>query len=100
MISLFSSFNSYDCRCAIEHNSIRHAYENSCSIRPISLNALFSLSFVSGIVSLYYKSDDEVEQDSEIQAWINDVAVEGFVEVPNFGKIWIHDCITGLTNVR
>uniref|UniRef100_A0A8C1MC48 Arachidonate 12-lipoxygenase n=1 Tax=Cyprinus carpio TaxID=7962 RepID=A0A8C1MC48_CYPCA len=40
----------------------------------------FALSFVSGIVSLYYKSDLEVEQDSEIQAWINDVAVEGFVD--------------------
>lgn len=50
-------------------------------------------------MSLYYKSDREVEQDSEIQAWINDVAVEGFVDVPQFGKIWIHDCITGLTNV-
>uniref|UniRef100_A0A8C1V148 Arachidonate 12-lipoxygenase n=1 Tax=Cyprinus carpio TaxID=7962 RepID=A0A8C1V148_CYPCA len=37
-------------------------------------------NFVSGIVSLYYKSDLEVEQDSEIQAWINDVAVEGFVD--------------------
>lgn len=47
----------------------------------------FSLSFVSGIISLYYKSDSEVEQDSELQAWINDVAVEGFVDVPGFGKI-------------
>ncbi|XP_052458211.1 polyunsaturated fatty acid lipoxygenase ALOX12 isoform X5 [Carassius gibelio] len=42
-------------------------------------------NFVSGIVSLYYKSDREVEQDSEIQAWINDVAVEGFVDLPHFG---------------
>ncbi|KAK2913679.1 hypothetical protein Q8A67_002078 [Cirrhinus molitorella] len=42
-------------------------------------------NFVSGIVSLYYQSDSEIEQDSELQAWINDVAVEGFVEVPNFG---------------
>ncbi|XP_026072143.1 arachidonate 5-lipoxygenase-like [Carassius auratus] len=42
-------------------------------------------NFVSGIVSLYYKSDLEVEQDSEIQAWINDVAVEGFVDLPHFG---------------
>uniref|UniRef100_A0A672PS29 Arachidonate 12-lipoxygenase, 12S-type-like n=1 Tax=Sinocyclocheilus grahami TaxID=75366 RepID=A0A672PS29_SINGR len=40
-----------------------------------------TLSFVSGIVSLYYKSDREVEQDSEIQAWINEVAVEGFVDL-------------------
>ncbi|KAG1944568.1 polyunsaturated fatty acid lipoxygenase ALOX12-like [Pimephales promelas] len=42
-------------------------------------------NFVSGIISLYYKSDSEVEQDSELQAWINDVAVEGFVDVPSFG---------------
>uniref|UniRef100_A0A672QIN1 Arachidonate 5-lipoxygenase-like n=1 Tax=Sinocyclocheilus grahami TaxID=75366 RepID=A0A672QIN1_SINGR len=43
-------------------------------------------NFVSGIVSLYYKSDSEVEQDSELQAWINDVAVEGFVDVPHFAS--------------
>ncbi|XP_067299200.1 arachidonate 12-lipoxygenase, 12S-type [Pseudorasbora parva] len=42
-------------------------------------------NFVSGIISLYYKSDSDVEQDSEIQAWIKDVAVEGFVDVPAFG---------------
>uniref|UniRef100_A0A673FQ53 Arachidonate 5-lipoxygenase-like n=1 Tax=Sinocyclocheilus rhinocerous TaxID=307959 RepID=A0A673FQ53_9TELE len=45
-------------------------------------------NFVSGIVSLYYKSDSEVEQDSELQAWINDVAVEGFVDVPHFGDFF------------
>ncbi|XP_051506849.1 polyunsaturated fatty acid 5-lipoxygenase-like [Myxocyprinus asiaticus] len=42
-------------------------------------------NFVSGIVSLYYKSDREVEKDAELQAWIKDVATEGFVDVPHFG---------------
>ncbi|XP_052010593.1 polyunsaturated fatty acid lipoxygenase ALOX12-like [Xyrauchen texanus] len=42
-------------------------------------------NFVSGIVSLYYKSDREVEKDAELQAWIKDVAMEGFVDVPHFG---------------
>lgn len=42
-------------------------------------------NFVSGIVSLYYQCDSDVQEDSELQAWIHDVAVEGFVDVPEFG---------------
>ncbi|XP_051564361.1 polyunsaturated fatty acid 5-lipoxygenase-like [Myxocyprinus asiaticus] len=42
-------------------------------------------NFVSGIVSVYYKSDSEVEKDAELQAWIKDVVMEGFVDVPHFG---------------
>ncbi|XP_056317349.1 arachidonate 12-lipoxygenase, 12S-type [Danio aesculapii] len=42
-------------------------------------------NFVSGMVSLYYQSDSDVKEDSELQAWIHDVAVEGFVDVPEFG---------------
>ncbi|KAG7330197.1 hypothetical protein KOW79_006419 [Hemibagrus wyckioides] len=41
--------------------------------------------FVSSIVSLYYTSDNEVVQDSELQAWIKDVVEEGFVDFPQFG---------------
>ncbi|XP_062849636.1 polyunsaturated fatty acid lipoxygenase ALOX12-like [Trichomycterus rosablanca] len=37
-------------------------------------------NFVSSMVSLYYNSDQEVEQDSELQAWIKDVVEEGFVD--------------------
>ncbi|XP_077357084.1 arachidonate 12-lipoxygenase, 12S-type isoform X2 [Festucalex cinctus] len=41
--------------------------------------------FVSGMVSLYYQSDQDVHQDTELQAWIRDVTQEGFAELPNFG---------------
>ncbi|KAF5895020.1 arachidonate 12-lipoxygenase, 12S-type-like, partial [Clarias magur] len=41
--------------------------------------------FVSSIVSLYYKSDHEVLQDAELQAWIKDMVEEGFANASNFG---------------
>ncbi|XP_060791844.1 arachidonate 12-lipoxygenase, 12S-type isoform X1 [Neoarius graeffei] len=41
--------------------------------------------FVSSIVSLYYGSDSDIVQDSELQAWIKDAVDEGFFSVPHFG---------------
>ncbi|KAM9501642.1 polyunsaturated fatty acid lipoxygenase ALOX15B-like [Clarias gariepinus] len=41
--------------------------------------------FVSSIVSLYYRSDSEVMQDLELQAWIKDIVKEGFANASNFG---------------
>ncbi|XP_031146913.1 arachidonate 12-lipoxygenase, 12S-type [Sander lucioperca] len=43
------------------------------------------LSFVSGMVSLFYQSDQDVQEDLELQAWIRDISQEGFTELPNFG---------------
>uniref|UniRef100_UPI0037E92A65 arachidonate 12-lipoxygenase, 12S-type n=1 Tax=Semicossyphus pulcher TaxID=241346 RepID=UPI0037E92A65 len=42
-------------------------------------------SFVSGVVNLYFLSDQDVQEDAELQAWIRDVTQEGFTDLPNFG---------------
>uniref|UniRef100_A0A3P9L0L2 Arachidonate 12-lipoxygenase n=1 Tax=Oryzias latipes TaxID=8090 RepID=A0A3P9L0L2_ORYLA len=42
-------------------------------------------SFVTGMVGLYYPTDQDVQQDAELQAWIRDVTQEGFTQLPNFG---------------
>ncbi|XP_076001029.1 arachidonate 12-lipoxygenase, 12S-type isoform X2 [Genypterus blacodes] len=41
--------------------------------------------FVSGLVSLFYQSEQEVQDDTELQAWIKDVTQEGFGELRSFG---------------
>ncbi|XP_067880074.1 arachidonate 12-lipoxygenase, 12S-type [Heterodontus francisci] len=38
--------------------------------------------YVKGIVGLYYKSNKEVLEDTELQAWLKDLTQEGFQELP------------------
>ncbi|XP_033986167.1 hydroperoxide isomerase ALOXE3-like [Trematomus bernacchii] len=41
--------------------------------------------FVEGVLSFYYKSDDEVKQDSELQKWISDIFEHGFLSQESTG---------------
>lgn len=38
------------------------------------------------MISLYYQSDQEVQEDQELQAWIADISQEGFADLPSFGQ--------------
>uniref|UniRef100_UPI00398E5E8D arachidonate 12-lipoxygenase, 12S-type n=1 Tax=Pristiophorus japonicus TaxID=55135 RepID=UPI00398E5E8D len=38
--------------------------------------------YVKGIVGLYYKSDQDVLEDIELQAWLTDLVQEGFADLP------------------
>ncbi|XP_078389979.1 arachidonate 12-lipoxygenase, 12S-type [Cetorhinus maximus] len=38
--------------------------------------------YVKGITGLYYNSDQEVLEDTELQAWLKDLVQEGFQELP------------------
>uniref|UniRef100_A0A1A8C911 Arachidonate 12-lipoxygenase n=1 Tax=Nothobranchius kadleci TaxID=1051664 RepID=A0A1A8C911_NOTKA len=42
-------------------------------------------SFVSSMVNLYYHTDQDVQKDPELQAWIRDISLEGFTELHSFG---------------
>ncbi|XP_077380150.1 arachidonate 12-lipoxygenase, 12R-type-like [Festucalex cinctus] len=41
--------------------------------------------FVQGVIQHYYKSDSEVQRDSELQTWIGDIFEHGFLSQPQSG---------------
>ncbi|XP_061685577.1 arachidonate 12-lipoxygenase, 12R-type-like [Syngnathoides biaculeatus] len=41
--------------------------------------------FVQGVIRYYYKSDDEIQRDSELQTWIKDILEYGFLSQPQTG---------------
>lgn len=59
-------------------------------------------SFVSGMVKFYYKTDRDVQEDQELQAWIRDITEEGFTELPDFGlpsALTTHEALSTLLSV-
>nr|XP_057902035.1 arachidonate 12-lipoxygenase, 12R-type-like [Doryrhamphus excisus] len=43
------------------------------------------LKFVQGVLEYYYKSDNDVLRDSELQTWIGDIFEHGFLSQPQTG---------------
>lgn len=58
----------------------RYFYRDNCLMLWDTIH-----NYVTEMVSLYYPDDSDVVEDAELQAWIKDVAEEGFVNVPQFG---------------
>ena len=44
--------------------------------------------FVQGVLGYYYKNDAEVKQDSELQKWISDIFVHGFLSKKSTGGLY------------
>lgn len=45
--------------------------------------------YVEGVVTYYYRSDNDVIRDSELQSWINEIIVFGRLEDEKRGKFII-----------
>lgn len=44
-------------------------------------------SFVKGLLTHYYKNNAEVQKDSELQKWLQDINVHGFLSQQDTGKL-------------
>lgn len=42
--------------------------------------------FVQGILGYYYKTDAEVQKDTELQNWMKDIFEHGFLSQANTGR--------------
>ncbi|KAK3524382.1 hypothetical protein QTP70_028007 [Hemibagrus guttatus] len=51
----------------------------------VFMGAFFKVLFVSAWVELYYHDDQEVQRDSELQSWIQEIHIEGFLGFTHTG---------------
>ncbi|XP_067828235.1 arachidonate 12-lipoxygenase, 12S-type [Heptranchias perlo] len=79
----FQSF-TYRTMC-LPHNLVKRGVEGlrEYYYKEDGLQLWFAINkYVRGIAGLYYKSDQEVLDDNELQAWLKDLVQEGFQELP------------------
>lgn len=60
------------------------------------LSCFLSGSFVSDVVHIYYTSDETVQADEEIQAFIKDVCSFGMQDFDHCGGYTLQTCIIPL----
>lgn len=59
-------------------------YEVFCRMH-VQIYNLSLQRFVQGVIKYYYKSDDDVQRDSELQIYIGDIFEHGFLSQPQSG---------------
>ena len=47
---------------------------------------MFVHRFVQGMIGHYYKSDSDVQKDSDLQNWIKDIFIHGFLSRVSSGN--------------
>lgn len=51
------------------------------------ISPAFVKRFVQGVLGFYYKSDSKVQQDPELQKWIQDIYEHGFLSQKETGEL-------------
>lgn len=55
--------------------------------KSVALSLLVSVcSFVRSMVEFYYPSDSDVQRDTELQDWIKEIFIHGFLEQSSTGE--------------
>lgn len=68
----------------MESKSILHYAEYKSD--DFVMNLVSVCSFVRSMVEFYYQSDGDVQRDTELQDWIKEIFIHGFLEQSSTGK--------------